>query len=219
MIEFEVEGAEDGLVNMAKDAALLLRADQGIIAARVYGWRGAWVSLGRFQRAEQELVEDCIVQVAHRPTGGRAVLHGHDVTVGMAVPYHAIDASQRDVKKAYRAIATPLIEALKGCGVAAELAERTIHVGKGDKAADCFGYNSANDIVDQGTGKKICGCALRMLEKSVLVQASIPNGDPLVDPREVFKRPTLDYGFRWDSTHFAERLAESLRYNFLNVSA
>lgn len=204
---------------MARDAALLLRADEGIVSARVYGWQGSWASLGRFQNADLELVSDCFIPVATRPTGGRAVLHGHDVTVGLAVPYEVIKVSQREIKKAYRAVAQPLIDALKSCGVQADLAERTTHVGKGDKAADCFGYNSANDIVDAETGKKICGCALRMLEKSVLVQASIPNGDPLIDPKEVFRKPTLEYGFYWDSTQFAQHLEEALRYNFSNVSA
>jgi lipoyl(octanoyl) transferase len=217
VIEFSTEGREDGLMNMVKDTALLLRADEGIVAARVYGWRGPWVSLGRFQRAEQELVADCAVPTATRPTGGRAVLHGHDVTVGLAVPYSVIQVTAREVKRAYRAVATPLIEALRGCGVDAELAERTPHSNKGDRAADCFGFNSANDIVDRKSGKKICGCALRMLERSVLVQASIPNGDPLVDPREVFRKPTLDYSFRWDSSNFGLRLEEALRYNFSDV--
>jgi lipoate-protein ligase A len=219
LIEVSSEERQDGLMNMAKDTALLLRADEGVIAARVYGWKGAWVSLGCFQRAEQELVEGCTVPVAMRPTGGRAVLHGHDVTVGLAFPYDVIQVTHREVRKAYRAVAKPLIEALRKCDVDADLAERTPHSGKGDRAADCFGYNSANDIVDRTSGKKICGCALRMLERSVLVQASIPNGDPLVDPREVFRKPTLDYGFRWDASSFAQRLEEALRYNFAHARA
>lgn len=217
MIELSNEGPEDGLMNMLKDAGLLLRADKGIVAARVYGWRGPWATIGQFQKAEQELVDDCTIPFAVRPTGGRAVLHGHDVTVGLAVPYSLIGVTAREVKKAYRAVAQPIIDALQSSGVEAELAERTPHSGKGDRAADCFGYNSANDIVDRVSGKKICGCALRMLEQSVLVQASIPNGPPLVDPRMVFRRPTLDYSFRWDASNFAPNLEAALRYNFPNV--
>lgn len=216
MIEFLDDGLQDGTLNMLKDAALLLRSEKGIVACRVYRWRGPWASIGQFQKAEQELVDDCTTPVAVRPTGGRAVLHGHDVTVGLAVPYGVIGVTQREVKKAYRIIAQPLIEALRKCGVDAELAERTPHEGKGDRAADCFGYNSANDIVERLSGRKICGCALRMFENSVLVQASIPNGPPLVDPREVFRRPTLDYNFVWEASHFALHLEEALRYNFPN---
>ena len=75
---------------MARDAELLERAERGESAARVYSWDGAWVSLGRFQRPEKALLRSEEIDWVMRPTGGKAVLHGHDVTVGIALPLRDI---------------------------------------------------------------------------------------------------------------------------------
>ncbi|MBC8066275.1 MAG: hypothetical protein H7Y17_15705 [Chlorobia bacterium] len=202
---------------MAQDIKLLKLADQGIVAGRVYSWIGPWVSLGKFQKPEDVLASS--IPYVIRPTGGKAVLHGHDVTVGLAVPLAAIHCSSRDVKKAYRSVCRPLIEALNGCGMEASLAEDTEHLHRGDRTADCFAFNSANDIVDIYTGKKVCGCALLMTQSALLIQASIPIGQPLINPKFAI-RGASDYAApQWDLSGLAVHLDEVLRYNFSNVSA
>jgi hypothetical protein len=44
-------------------------------------------------------------------------------------------------------------------------------------------------MVCERTGLKVCGCALRMTQGAVLVQASIPVGEPLVETSAVFALP------------------------------
>jgi lipoate-protein ligase A len=212
-IEVRNDEAADGPTNMALDRDLL--AEAGLIA-RVYSWSGPWISLGRFQNAERDLIRPQTPFVM-RPTGGKAVLHGHDATIALAAPLALIGCSQRDVKSAYRAICGPLVSALRSCGLNAALAEETNHVGKGSRTADCFAFNSPNDIVDRASGKKVCGCALLLTESALLVQASIPCGQPLVDPRE-FLREAGDYvGSNWDRSNLAPALEAVLRYNFAHV--
>lgn len=208
----------DGPTNMARDADLLARAEGGKGGCRVYSWDGPWISLGMMQDASRDLLPTNPVPWVVRPTGGKAVLHGHDVTVGLALPLEAIaresesvEKLSRSVKSVYRRIAAPLVVALRGCGVPAKLAEETPFVGGRGKTADCFAHVSPNDIVHELTGQKVCGCALRLTSTAVLVQASIPNGLPLVDPRLIYAAPSAMNATRWDATGFAEGLREALK--------
>jgi hypothetical protein len=59
------------------------------------------------------------------------------------------------------------------------------------------------------TGLKVCGCALRLTESAILLQASLPNGRPLVDPEKVIRNAALSYR-EWDSSNFAPALQQAL---------
>lgn len=192
---------------MARDRENLDLAEQGGIYARVYTWDGPWVSLGRFQKPERALKSD--IDHVIRPTGGKAVLHGHDVTVSIAANLSDLGIGEsRKVATVYRAVVEPLVDALNRAGMPAILAERTSHVRNAGHTADCFAHVSPNDVVDKETGAKVCGCALRVTERAVLLQASIPVAPPLIDPALVFDNPHVpaierDLG--------PDRLAEALR--------
>lgn len=205
-----LEGRHSGPENMERDLALLDEAEKGTVGARVYGWDGAWVSLGRFQDPELAIRLGAPVQTVIRPTGGRAVLHGHDVTLGLAVPIATLQASVRDVRKVYRNLALPLIAALATCEVPAALGEETEFADRTPRSADCFSHVSRNDIVDRTTGRKVCGCALRVTHSAALVQASIPAAEPLVDPRLVYAVPGENRWVNLDPERFAEALAGAL---------
>jgi len=209
-MRFEIDGELDGPTNMARDTALLEARE---LACRVYYWNGPWVSLGRFQNPARDIVEGTQVPWVMRPTGGKAVLHGHDVTVGLAVPLRAIDCTPRELKKAYRRLIEPLAEALRHSGLNAVLAETTSHQSKGQKTADCFAFNSANDVVDAETGHKVCGCALQVTEDSILLQASIPYRTPAIDPAKVIREASTASVKAWDPGAFAANLEQALRYN------
>lgn len=191
MLIHDQSGVFDGPTNMALDAALLDRPNGGL---RVYGWSHPWVSLGRFQRPEKILLNETTPYVM-RPTGGKAVLHGHDVTVGLALPYGQIGVDgPRQLGRAYRIIIEVLISALRELGHEVDLAERTRWVHDAGRVADCFAHVAPIDVVCVDSGQKVVGCALKMAEKAVLVQASIPSGPPLVDPATVM-RGTAPYGW------------------------
>ena len=200
---------------MAQDLVLLRNAEIGCFGARVYGWDGVWVTLGRFQDPDRDLINPTETRWTLRPTGGKAVLHGHDVTVGLAAPLELLDAADaRSIKSIYRVVIRPIVEALKACGVPAALAEDTRHSNRGKHTADCFAFSSANDVVDEFSGKKLCGCALRLTDKAVLVQASIPNGPPLVDPVSVIVNADSMRNLQWDDSCFAEAFEKSLCEHF-----
>jgi len=182
------DGVNDGVTNMSRDADLIEPAIAGQGSCRVYEWDGPWVSLGCSQVPELSLVKGCSVPYVLRPTGGKSVLHGHDLTVGIAMP---VSIDPREVKAIYRGIVPILVGALNRVGIVAALAEETPFVRGAGKVADCFAHVSANDIVDPINGTKVCGCALRVVSGAVLVQASIPIGIPTVDPTNVFNDPAL----------------------------
>lgn len=151
-----------------------------------------------------------------RPTGGKAVLHGHDVTVGLAFPLSCLQTQSRSLKPVYRAVVAPIVAALRACGVPARLAEETPYSNVGARTADCFAFSSPNDVVDEETGFKVCGCALRLTDSAVLVQASLPNGQPLVAPETVIRNAALTYR-SWDSSNFADALrANLLELDYIN---
>lgn len=195
----------DGPTHMARDAALLGAAEFGEAGWRVYGWDGPWVSLGRFQTPERAVAPGwdrwCV-----RPTGGRAVLHGHDATLALALPH---DGDCRRVKALYRRLIAPLVVALNECGLPCRLAETTRYVGRGRASEDCFAFRSPNDVVCPDTGLKVCGCALRITERGALLQASVPYGEPLVEGAIMGGVPHAWQA--WDHERFEEAVARAMR--------
>lgn len=205
------EGIFDGVTNMRRDAALLAFAEKGDLSWRVYGWDGPWVSLGRFQKADTALKSDAPVQWVERPTGGRGVLHGHDVTVGLAFPLEGLCPREewRSIRAVYRATIAPIVEALRLCGVDAALGE-ALDRSPDLKSPDCFALVSANDVVDLATGEKVCGCALRLTETAVLAQCSIPAASPLVNPADVYVGAAPAHWIDLEHAGFAAALADCI---------
>ncbi len=214
------EGGHQGQVNMARDAQLLIDAERGFIGCRVYSWSGPWISLGMNQDPDKTLRTGSNVPWVVRPTGGKAVLHGHDITVGLGVPLKEIsrvteeELDSRSLSKAYRFLARPLITALRAGGVDAFLGEETDLLRQDAKSKDCFMHVSPNDIVDANTGRKVCGCALRLTDSAVLLQASIPNRRPLIDPESVFEEAHDGFFIKVDANAFQNGLEKTLRELF-----
>src|SRR5262245_21767880 len=84
-------GAADGFTNMAVDEALLeLFATEGApTTVRFYSWSPPALSLGYAQSLERDIdLRQCTAlgfDVVRRPTGGRAVLHDHEVTYSLVI--------------------------------------------------------------------------------------------------------------------------------------
>ena len=73
---------------MAGDVALLEAFQRGEIppTLRVYQWASPALTYGVNQQLPPRLVDACTalgIPMLRRPTGGKAVLHGHDLTVGL----------------------------------------------------------------------------------------------------------------------------------------
>lgn len=86
-----LDGAATGNLNMATDVDLLHAAarQQTSPVLRFYQWDPPAVSLGRFQAPDGinlEAVERRGWDLVRRPTGGRGVLHQHEVTYSIVLP-------------------------------------------------------------------------------------------------------------------------------------
>ncbi len=167
---------------MARDHELFERALRGESCARIYEWDQIWVTLGRFQDPNEVFVDTKFSSWTQRETGGGAVLHGHDLTVGVTIPLTA----QTGVRDVYRQLVSPIVLALQECGIDAALGE---DAGFAERAqgAYCFLGKSQNDVVSVSTGKKMCGCALRVTREAALLQASIPISEANVSESAVIR--------------------------------
>ena len=83
---------------MAGDIALLEAFQRGEIppTLRVYQWASPALTYGVNQQLPPRLVDACNalgIPMLRRPTGGKAVLHGHDLTVALVFRYVALTPS------------------------------------------------------------------------------------------------------------------------------
>jgi lipoate-protein ligase A len=138
--------ADDGPGNMALDEALMGRAVRtGEAVLRVYRWRSPTLSLGRNQRARGAYDLDAAqrrgVSFVRRPTGGRALLHDHEITYSATLP----TATSEEAAAAYSFINRVLVDGLSRLGVAARLATGTASIPPGLRP--CFDAPSEHEIV------------------------------------------------------------------------
>ena len=207
------EARLDGITNMSRDLAMLKEVERGggpIV--RIYEWKGAWISLGRSQVPKAVLRTGSSIPWVVRPTGGGAVLHGHDLTVSIAMN---LKRDARKVKEIYRSVAMPIVGALNDMGLDATLGEDLPDRVLSSKSPDCFASVSVNDIVDKQSGMKLVGIALRVTKSGILAQCSIPVGKPLVDLASVFEVPHIPC----ESRVSKNRLREALNHRLAGLSA
>ncbi len=103
-----------GAENMALDEAMMVLARAGRVALRFYGWSPHCLSLGRNQRAggPRRGLEPGI-DVVRRPTGGRSVFHGPELTYAVTFPERAWGGP----RAAYGRVNAALAAGLRGVGV------------------------------------------------------------------------------------------------------
>jgi len=166
-----VDGVGAGPWNMAVDEALLASVVvAGPPTLRFYRWRGPWLSLGYRQRLDAEQLAACAhgnVGVVRRMTGGRAVLHGEDLTYAVVAREAALPAG---LSATYAFVAEALQAALASLEVATEPAARPARE-RGAPTFDCFA-EAAGDELCAG-GRKLVGSAQRRAGGGVLQHGSI----------------------------------------------
>lgn len=153
---FLISEPADGVDNMALDEALALRAARtGDAVFRIYAWSQPTLSLGRNQRARGCYDEDAAARLGiafvRRPTGGRALLHHHEITYSATMPCD--DAAS--ARAAYELINDVLLDALGKLGVRAERATATASLPPGPRP--CFDVPAEHEIV--ANGRKLVGSA------------------------------------------------------------
>ena len=156
--------------NMGVDEALLATARLGEPSVRLYTWDGPWLSLGYTQvlePARRLACERAGVRVVRRPTGGRAVLHGCDLTYAVTAPISLVGG---DVLESSARIARGLLTGLRGLGVDAVCAP--VPRGRLHAAGfDCFATAGAHEVLSGGL--KLCGSAQRRARGALLQHGSV----------------------------------------------
>jgi lipoyl(octanoyl) transferase len=169
-------GIQDAAMNMAIDEAVLIHhlRDEVPPTLRVFRWSQPSISLGRFQRLEQEIRIDACQQqgvtLVRRPTGGRAVYHRDEFTYSIVISKNYEVPS--GVVAAYAYLAQGIIAALAQLGVHAVLSEG--RVSKNPSAA-CFASSTQADLTSGGY--KMVGSAQVWREEALLQQGSLPLDD------------------------------------------
>jgi len=194
MWELIVDSARDGSINMAIDAALLDEIDKSAeprTVVRFYTWLRPTISLGRNQKIEKAVdVEYCRangIDVVHRPTGGRAVLHDDELTY--AVISNDSSAFGDTIYGNYKRVSEALCLGYNNLGVPAVLAPDTrkpempaMFTRGGDPP--CFVSPSRYELMVGG--RKIVGSAQRRVRASFLQHGSMP----ITCDREALARAT-----------------------------
>ncbi|MDH4246418.1 MAG: hypothetical protein OEW39_01215, partial [Deltaproteobacteria bacterium] len=106
--------------NMAKDAFFLEHAVvTGIPTLRLYQWEPMTLSVGRTQKIEREVNLDACreagVPLVRRSTGGRAVLHGQDLTYSVTAPL--VEPFQGGIMQVYQKLSGVFVRFFQELGL------------------------------------------------------------------------------------------------------
>ncbi len=164
----DLDARHDAAGQMAADLALLDDVAAGAPPAlRLYRWSPPALSLGRFQPDDDVDHDACRrhgVDVVRRPTGGRALLHGADVTYAAAM--RPAGAPVAGVDAVYRLLAGALIAGLARLGV-----EAAIAYAGGPPGPVCFAGQQGADL--RVGDRKLCGSAQLHRDGAVLQHGAI----------------------------------------------
>ncbi|MFS0590940.1 biotin/lipoate A/B protein ligase family protein [Cytobacillus horneckiae] len=162
--------------NMALDEALLEWNSEGKMppVIRFYGWNPATLSIGYFQKAEKEIDMDAVERhglgFVRRPTGGRGVLHEHELTYSVIVSEEHPEMP-KTVTEAYRVISEGVLKGFHHLGMEAYFSvprsEEEKASLKNPRSSVCFDAPSWYELVVEG--RKVAGSA-QTRQKGVILQ-------------------------------------------------
>jgi lipoate-protein ligase A len=179
-----------GPLNMGLDEALLEAVIAGAQPAiRFYTWLPATLSLGTNQPFGEMDPAECArrgFSVVRRITGGRAVLHQHELTYSVIAPENDPRVSG-GVVESYRKISAVLVDALNALGApvtmapanrdlrADLIAERSAALAssEGVESAHAVCFDAASDYELLANGKKLVGSAQARRGGVILQHGSI----------------------------------------------
>jgi lipoate-protein ligase A len=170
-----------GAQNMAVDAALLQSVDERAgPTLRLYGFSPACLSLGRFQPVadvNENALAAASVDLVRRPTGGKAVLHDHEVTYSMVLARRHLQPFTK--RGAYQLCTDLLLGLLHVLGVTATAASNAValptvarQTTTATPSTDCFRTTAEFEIV--AAGRKLVGSAQTTTRGGSLLHGSIP---------------------------------------------
>lgn len=160
--------------NMAVDEAILQAVSAGAAppTLRLYAWQPFCLSLGygqRYSDADAARLASHGWDSVRRPTGGRAILHGDELTYSVALPMdHSL--AQGDVVESYRRISEALMAALQVLGMRPESEKQA--KGTHGLGPVCFEVPSHYEITVRG--QKLIGSAQVRRKTGILQHGTLP---------------------------------------------
>jgi len=179
-LQLLVDPPAPGAENMRRDTELLERCAGGRLpgAVRIYSFDPPCLSLGSLQPesdVDHAACERDGVDVVRRPSGGRAVLHAHEVTYAVicrADDPHLGGRVLESCARIHHAVAMGLQRL--GVDTIARAASRDERAAAREVAslADCFGRPSAHELMDT-RGRKLVGSAQARRGGALLQHGSV----------------------------------------------
>jgi len=167
-------GFHSGMFNMEFDkdlAAQFSDHSSGESVLRLYGWKPHAVSIGYHQEFEDfdlDALRESGIDIVRRPTGGKAILHAHELTYSVVYPLAGTSP-----KKVYRFIHEGLLVGLQHMGIHAELSEGDPlyrEQFRDPASVPCFSSSAKSEI--QFHSRKLVGSAQRRFGTVVLQHGS-----------------------------------------------
>ena len=169
-------GPCDAFYNMALDEAIAAEVRQGSAppTLRMYGWDRASVTLGCFQKASDINIEYCTfhyIPIVRRPTGGRAILHGDELTYSFSAKTDS-GLFSHGLLDSYNKISMAFLTAFRKIGVKAETKKEREKGRVLSRSPLCFHSSSFGEVLIEN--KKLVGSAQKRWSDGLLQQGSIP---------------------------------------------
>lgn len=169
-------GPCDAFYNMALDEAIAteVRKGQAPPTLRFYGWDRASVTLGCFQKASDVNIEYCAshdIPIVRRPTGGRAILHGDELTYSFSAKTDSGPFSH-GLLDSYKRISGAFLIAFRKIGVKVETKQEREKGKVLSRSPLCFRSSSFGEVLVEN--KKLVGAAQKRWTNGLLQQGSVP---------------------------------------------
>jgi lipoate-protein ligase A len=167
------EGQTTSESQMAIDEAILEAFVVGDSAptVRVYRWLTPCVTIGKNQNMEEARGSYPSFAIYRRPTGGRAVVHGDDLTVSVIASEKSVlqNCTNRGILATYQHVLSGILDTLRSY----EVSISTGNARGLSSVVSCFASVGKCDVVDEKTGIKIVGSAQLRSRGAILQQMSI----------------------------------------------
>jgi len=167
-------GFRSGSFNMEFDESLAFQLKNNYAAPvlRIYGWSPYAISLGfnqNIQDFDAFKLSEAGIDLIRRPTGGRAILHAHELTYSVVM-----QINDRGPRAIYHFVNECLLRGLQYMGIDAQLSSHDDNFRKlyKDKSSiPCFSSSAKSEI--QFEGRKLVGSAQRRYGTVILQHGSL----------------------------------------------
>jgi lipoyl(octanoyl) transferase len=176
---FIIDTAHDAAFNMAADLHLISLCEQSpSLFVRIYSWEKPSITLGMSEKPGETLdlraITDDGVEWIRRPTGGRSVLHDHDITYSCIFSAEGVKGMGATLMETYGVISGCIMNGLRKACIPCETHDSPLdsYMSRSSLRLPCFLSPNRHEIMSGG--KKLLGSAQKRSLKAVLQHGSIP---------------------------------------------